>query len=168
MMNAGWTLIEKDRHALDTGERVVINIMLGKLKRWCIIVPKWGPSQSYRKVGCETSFRLSWNISQKAVWDLFKHHWDFRGLNLRMMVLYHPNMCIMSWIFCYLHLKHRSLQAVSSCINENRFKQIRSVSFVLCFYESEQCAGNHPWLVQFHVSYSPWCTGILREVYLAC
>ena len=34
-----------------------------------------------------------------------------------------------------------------------------SVSFALCFYESEPCAGN---------CYRPWCIRILKEVYLAC
>lgn len=44
-----------------------------------------------------------------------------------------------------------------------------SVSFALCFYESELCAGNCFWpIVPFHVSYSPCCIHILKEVYLAC
>ena len=49
-----------------------------------------------------------------------------------------------------------------------QIQTITTISFVLCFYESEQCAGNCPWSIPFHVSYSPWCIRTFKEGHLAC
>lgn len=49
-----------------------------------------------------------------------------------------------------------------------QIQTMTSISFVLWFYKSEWYAGNCPWLISFHISYSPWWLYTLREVYLAC
>lgn len=115
----------------------------------------------YIQTELEPSWRSSWG-SVEAPMRLVRSKYQDDGFLSSQRVQYIMNRLLLIIFKAQVFAKGFIIYKLK------QIQTITPVSFVLCIYKSEQCAGNCLWPVLFHVSSSPRCKGTLREVYLEC